>query len=153
VEAEQARDCAHVAWWLHHPIRLLEGHHQGVPRQPRSREPALRRLLQQGYPQGTSRMERVSSQLHNHLQFINSSAALSPRVLFGESPPQLSAPRSASTTDTVPRTCPPTCCKLSVTTSAHTPSGSSQSTPTSSTRRAKTSTLTGPDGAVTFLHQ
>jgi len=42
VEAEQARDCSHVARWLHYPIRLLEGHHQGVPRQPRPRELAFR---------------------------------------------------------------------------------------------------------------
>jgi hypothetical protein len=76
VEAEQARDRAHVAWRLHYPISLLEGHHHGVslnantsgnvlsssqiPRQPRPRELAFRRLLQQGYPQGTGWMERVS---------------------------------------------------------------------------------------------
>ena len=41
MEAQQARDCAHVAWWLHHPIRLLEGHHHRIPLKPRPREPPL----------------------------------------------------------------------------------------------------------------
>ena len=41
VEAQQAFDCSHVAWRLHHPISLPQGHHKGLPRQPRSRELAL----------------------------------------------------------------------------------------------------------------
>jgi 6-phosphogluconate dehydrogenase len=36
VEAQQAFDCSHVAWWLHHSISLLEGYHKSLPRQPRS---------------------------------------------------------------------------------------------------------------------
>jgi hypothetical protein len=151
VEAEQARDCPHVARWLHHPIRFLEGHHQGVPRQPRTREPAVRRLLQQGYPQGAGRMERVSAKLPAFVCRTNSPPASSPRVLCGASPPLLSAPRSASTMVTAQRTCPPTCSRHSVTTSAHTPSGSSLNAPTSNTRRARTSTSTGPEGVVTSL--
>ncbi|KAB8234935.1 6-phosphogluconate dehydrogenase, partial [Aspergillus alliaceus] len=74
---------------------------------------------------------------------------LSARVLSGVSLPPLSALPSASTTDTAPRTFPPTCCRLSVTTSVLTPSASSLSTPTRTTPRARTSTLTGPDAVVT----
>jgi hypothetical protein len=153
VEAEQARDCSHVARWLHHPIGFLEGHHQGVPRQPRTRELALRRLLQQGYSQGPGRMERVSLILGPFTEEANMSTAPSPRVLCGVSPLPLSAPRSVSTTDTARRTCPPTCFRHSVTTSARTPSGSSPNAPTSSTRRDRTSTSTGQEGAATFLLQ
>jgi hypothetical protein len=153
LEAEQARDRAHVARWLHYPIRLLEGHHKGVPRQPRARELALRRLLQQGYPQGAIRMERVSFVSSTILICTDIVPVLFPRVLSGVSPLPLSAPRSASTTDTAPRTCPPTCCRRSVTTSARTPSGSSQNAPPSSTRLARTFTSTGPDVAATFLPQ
>lgn len=42
LEAQQARDCPHVARWMHHPLRLPEGHHQGLPLEPGPREPALR---------------------------------------------------------------------------------------------------------------
>ena len=31
LEAEQALHCPHVARWLHHPFRLPQGHHQGLP--------------------------------------------------------------------------------------------------------------------------
>jgi 6-phosphogluconate dehydrogenase len=31
VEAQQALDCPHVAWWLHHPLGLPEGYHKGLP--------------------------------------------------------------------------------------------------------------------------
>lgn len=34
VEAQQAIHRSHVAWRLHHPIRLLEGHHIRIPQQP-----------------------------------------------------------------------------------------------------------------------
>lgn len=35
LEAPEAGDCPHVAWWLHYPLRLLEGHHCCLPCQPR----------------------------------------------------------------------------------------------------------------------
>lgn len=31
MEAEQAFNCTHVAWWLHHSISILEGHHFCIP--------------------------------------------------------------------------------------------------------------------------
>lgn len=49
LEAPQARDRPHVAWWLHHPLRLPQGHHHCLPQEPRAREPSLRRLLPQGH--------------------------------------------------------------------------------------------------------
>jgi hypothetical protein len=58
LEAQQARDCPHVARWVHHPLRLPQGHHQRLPQQPRPGEPSLRRLLQQGHPQGAAWLER-----------------------------------------------------------------------------------------------
>merc|ERR1711977_554775 len=41
LEAQQARDCAHVARRLHHPLRLPQGHHKGVPLEPGSGEPPV----------------------------------------------------------------------------------------------------------------
>jgi 6-phosphogluconate dehydrogenase len=34
VEAEPAVHCPHVAWWVHHPLGLPQGHHQRLPQQP-----------------------------------------------------------------------------------------------------------------------
>lgn len=41
LEAQQARNCPHVARWLHYPIRVLEGYHERIQEQPRPRELAL----------------------------------------------------------------------------------------------------------------
>ena len=75
----------------------------------------------------------------------------SPRLFSGESQPRPSALRSASTTDTAPRTYPPTCSRLSVTTSAPTPSSSSPNLPMRSTPKASTRTSTGPVGEARSL--
>ena len=58
LEAQQALYRPHVAWWLHHSLRLPQGHHQRLPQAARPQEPPIRRLLQQGYPQGAARLER-----------------------------------------------------------------------------------------------
>ena len=96
-------------------------------------------------------MERVSGLPANTVYSANRIVASSPRVPSGVSPLPLSAPRSASTTDTAPRTSLPTCCRRSVTTLVPTPSGSSPSSPTRHTRRARTFTSTGPEGVETSL--
>ncbi len=41
VEAQQARDCTHVARRLHYPLRVLKGHHESIPGQPGSGKPAF----------------------------------------------------------------------------------------------------------------
>lgn len=38
---KQARNRPHVARWLHHPLRLPQKHHLGLPRRPPTREPPL----------------------------------------------------------------------------------------------------------------
>lgn len=78
-------------------------------------------------------------------------ATLSPRVLFGESPPQPSPPLCPSSTVSAPRIYPPTFSRLSVITLVPTLSALSQSMLARSTQRARTSTLTGLDVVVTSL--
>ena len=75
----------------------------------------------------------------------------SPRAHSGASPRLPSVPLSASTMDTVPKTCLPTYYRHSVTTLARTHSGSSQNTPTRHIKKARTSMLTGPEGVETSL--
>lgn len=41
LEAEQAFHRPHVAWWLHHSLRLLEGHYRCLPQVARSAQLAL----------------------------------------------------------------------------------------------------------------
>ena len=42
LEAQQAVDRSHVAWRLHHPVRVPEGHHLGIPERPGPGKSALR---------------------------------------------------------------------------------------------------------------
>ena len=65
MEAQQAVYRAHVAWRLHHSLRLPQGYYPRIPTKSRPREPALRRLLQQGHPQSPARMERRGQQRHS----------------------------------------------------------------------------------------
>lgn len=62
MEAQQTFNCTDVARRLHYSIGVLEGHHFCVPQEPRPREFAIRRLLQQSHPQGSGWLERYCQQ-------------------------------------------------------------------------------------------
>ena len=72
MEAQQTIHRTHVERWMYYPISLLEGYHFCVSREPRTGKSSIQRLLQQGYPQSSTRMERYRVQGSN-MGYSNSS--------------------------------------------------------------------------------